>query len=174
MNETDIVQKGDPVLRKKAQPVDDEAIDSPKIKKIISNMKAALADTDDGVAIAAPQIGEPVRIFVVRDMAFEDRGDVPNEDKAFINPELVNTSKSTHTIDEGCLSVRHVYGKVERSEKATVRAQDESGKTFEMGASGLLAQIFQHEIEHLDGKLFVDKANDLRQIDPDTRRRTEE
>lgn len=136
-------------------------------------MKEALKSTDDGVAIAAPQIGEPLRIFVVRDMAFEDRGDVSNEDKVFINPELVNTSKETHELDEGCLSVRHVYGKVERAKKATVKAKDESGKSFEMGASGLLAQIFQHEIEHLDGKLFVDEASDLREIDPDTRRRRE-
>lgn len=173
MNDTNIVQKGDPVLRETAKPVDDKAIGSSKINKIISQMKEALRSTDDGVAIAAPQIGEPLRIFVVRDMAFEDRGDVSNEDKVFINPELVNTSKETHELDEGCLSVRHVYGKVERAKKATVKAKDESGKSFEMGASGLLAQIFQHEIEHLDGKLFVDEASDLREIDPDTRRRRE-
>ena len=70
-------------------------------------------------------------------------------------------------VDEGCLSVRWLYGKVERAEKITVRAYDENGKPFTMGASGLLAQAFQHEIDHLNGILFIDKATDLKEMIPE-------
>lgn len=165
MNESDIVQKGNPVLEKSAKPVAEDEIESNEIQQIIADMKSALHATDDGVAIAAPQIGQLARIFVVNSAVFANRADVDNEDKVFINPEIINTSSETVELEEGCLSVRDIYGKIERSSKATIRALDESGNSFEMGASGLLAQIFQHETDHLDGTLFVDKAYDLREID---------
>lgn len=167
MKESDIAQNGDPVLRKQAETVPEDKVTSTKIQNIIADMKSALHDTNDGVAIAAPQIGQSVRIFLVRDNVFTDRDDVPTEDKVFINPEIINTSKQTAVIDEGCLSVRHVYGKIERSTQATIQATDRHGDKFEMGASGLLAQIFQHETDHLDGKLFIDEATDLRKLDTD-------
>ena len=164
MNEEDIVQKGDPVLRKKAIEVSKKEISSDKIKRVITDMKKALHATDDGVAIAAPQIGISKRIFLVHQDALQDRADTDNNDKVFINPEIVKTSQKTVVVDEGCLSVRDVYGKIERSAQATIRAFDEDGGAFEMGASGLLAQIFQHETDHLDGVLFVDNASDLKEI----------
>ena len=77
-------------------------------------------------------------------------------------------SKKRQILDEGCLSVRPLFGKVERSEKATVTAYDENGKKFTRGGSGLLAQIFQHEIDHLNGILFIDKATDLKEQPPNT------
>lgn len=163
MQEKDIKQKDDPVLRMTAREVTSEEFGS-DIAETIENMRSALHDTDDGVAIAAPQIGVSLRIFLVHRSVFVDRADTPDKDKVFINPEITSTSSKKELIDEGCLSVRHIYGKIERATQATVRAQNEQGEPFEMGASGLLAQIFQHEIDHLDGILFIDKAIEMREI----------
>lgn len=164
MKEEDIKQKDAPVLRETAREITADEIDGEEITEIIQNMRSALHDTDDGVAIAAPQIGESVRIFIVHGDVFKDRADIPDADKIFINPEIVSTSSKKELIDEGCLSVRNVYGKIERAAQATVRALDESGDSFEMGAGGLLAQIFQHETDHLNGILFIDKAEELQEL----------
>lgn len=171
---TTILQKdesGSAVLRQTADPVAESEINSDRIQGIIDDMQEALHDTDDGVAIAAPQIGKSVRLFLVRDKVFANRDDADNADKVFINPELINTSQEKVEMQEGCLSVRNVYGNTKRYKQATVRALDQDGNEFEMGASGLLAQIFQHEIEHLDGILFTDKAGDLRKISEEERRK---
>lgn len=171
-----IVQKGTPVLRETARNVLPEEINTPKIQKVIEDMKIALASQADGVAIAAPQIGVSLRIFVVsKNVEIMTKGEDTLSDKqkekikdtVYINPEIKRLSKVKNRLDEGCLSVRYLYGKVERSEKATVTALDETGKSFSKGASGLLAQIFQHEIDHLNGILFIDKADDIVEVLPD-------
>lgn len=126
------------------------------------------------MALAAPQIGESLRIFIVNASVVEaiKKGTEYTPDKQaakdiiFINPELTKLSKQKRPMEEGCLSVRWLYGRVLRSEKATVVAYDETGKKFQKGASGLLAQVFQHEIDHLDGILFTDKATDIRDLPP--------
>ncbi len=171
MSSLTIIQSGHPALRKKSAPVPIKEISSPKIQDIIRRMKDALATQADGVAIAAPQIAENVRIFVVSGKVFDDRfkrgkgipaGEKPNHpDQVYINPEFVKISKKTLWLEEGCLSVRPLYGLVKRSTNATVKAYDEHGKKFERGGGGLLAHIFQHEIDHLDGTLFIDKAKDI-------------
>ncbi len=163
-----IVQNGEPVLRELAQSVPLAEISSSKFKKIIADMKIALASQDDGVAIAAPQIGQPFRIFVVaaRAMSMIDEK-YTGGDMTFINPEIIKLSREKHEVEEGCLSVRWLYGKIMRSTKASVRAYDESGKRFERGASGLLAQIFQHETDHLDGVLFIDHAYEVQEVLPE-------
>ena len=163
-----IVQNGEPVLREIAQTVAVHDIQSPKIKKIIADMKAVLASQEDGVAIAAPQIGMPLRIFVVSGTVLKMVDErYKGEDMVFINPELVKVSREKAEVEEGCLSVRYLYGKVNRAVKATVRAHDEHGKKFERGGAGLLAQVFQHETDHLDGILFIDTAHDIKDIPPD-------
>ena len=172
-----IVQNGDLVLRAMAKVVPTAEIDSKKIKRVIADMKVALSKEPDGVAIAAPQIGESLRIFVVAGRVFalrtneEDPEKIMDQklypDKAFINPQIIKRSKKERELLEGCLSVRHIYGKIKRSEKATVKAQDEDGKVFTQTGSGLLAEIFQHEIDHLDGILFIDKAKELRELHPE-------
>jgi len=165
-----IVQEGAAVLRGEAKEVPLKDITSPKIKKIIADMKAALLPHKDGVAIAAPQIGEALRIFVVSGHVFDpkalaqDDKSAKREDIAFINPEIVKSSKEKEWMPEGCLSVRPWYGEVRRSKKVTIRAYDEKGKKINRGASELLAQIFQHEIDHLNGVLFIDKARDVEKI----------
>lgn len=173
----EIVQNGDPVLRQKAKEVPLSDIGTPKLRKILRHMAKALDSQDDGVAIAAPQIGVSLRIFLVSKAALtmpeklEERVDMEDRRKAkraagyltFINPVLTKLSREKAALDEGCLSVRPLYGKVRRAKKASVKALDERGAPFQRGASGLLAQIFQHETDHLDGILFIDKATNLKE-----------
>jgi len=183
-----ILQKNEPVLRKVALEVPLKDIRSAKINKIIESMREAMNTEEDAVAIAAPQIGESLRIFVVSGRAVSlpkasekqktsvkksDRKEVMATDREgasdiiFINPVIVKTSRKKAVMQEGCLSVRWLYGKVPRSEKVTIRALDEKGNEFVRGAAGLLAQIFQHESDHLDGILFIDKAEDVEELPPE-------
>jgi len=165
-----IQQKESPVLREKAKEVPLDQITSTKVQRIIEEMKASLSSQDDGVAIAAPQIGYSLRIFVVsgkvQKLTKKVEGNVPVSDSVYINPVIKKLSQEKKVLEEGCLSVRYLYGKVKRSNKATVEALDENGKKFTKGGSGLLAQIFQHEIDHLDGILFIDKAKFVEEILP--------
>ena len=170
-----ILQKESPVLRKIAENVPLGEITSSRVKKIIQEMKAALASQDDGVAISAPQIGYPLRIFVIskrvesiikkeKNKIIEDESSL--KDRIFINPVLKKISKEKMTVEEGCLSVRFLYGKVSRGKKAVIEACDEKGKKFTKGSSGLMSQIFQHEVDHLNGILFIDKAKYVEEILP--------
>ena len=184
MNE--IIQKENKILRQVAEIVPVEDIHSRKIETVIRRMVIALDNEEDGVAIAAPQIGESLRIFVVSKRIFEIMAEEKNKTKSkrenldnfekekpeyknliFINPEILKSSKTKVEVEEGCLSVRWLYGKVKRAQKTLVRAYDETGKLITLGGSGLLAQVFQHEIDHLDGILFTDKATDLKEIPPE-------
>ncbi len=174
----EILQKDAPVLRKKAAEVPLAKIKSAKVQKLLKDMASALFTQDDGVALAAPQIGVSLRIFIVAKAALkmpervEERQRMEERKKlkqaegflTFINPAIAKLSREKAVLDEGCLSVRPLYGKIRRSKKATIRAYDEYGKFFERGASGLLAQIFQHETDHLEGILFTDKATELREM----------
>ncbi|OHA39860.1 MAG: hypothetical protein A3G59_02790 [Candidatus Taylorbacteria bacterium RIFCSPLOWO2_12_FULL_47_20] len=191
---TEIVSRDNPILRKKTQDIKISEIASSKIQKIISRMKKALDSQDDGVAIAAPQIGEPYSIFVISPKVFgelkeyssgnetaspknaaeNENGEIDaaslaknSEHLVFINPKIVKLSKQKKMSREGCLSVRWLYGKVKRSTKAAVRAYDEKGNKFERGGSRLLAQIFQHETDHLKGVIFTDKASVLQNLPPE-------
>jgi peptide deformylase len=169
----DILQREAPVLRETAKPVTRDMFGSVALKKILRDMRTALDSQEDGVAIAAPQIGVSLRIFVISGRVFEmlhpekTNPKKKPRDIAFINPEIVKLSKDSALMEEGCLSVRYLYGKIERSKKAKVKAMDEKGKAFELDGSGLLAQIFQHETDHLDGKLFIDRAVDLHDLPPE-------
>ena len=182
-----ILQKESQELRKKALEVPVTEIIGKRVREVIKNMQEALESQDDGVAIAAPQIGESLRIFVMSGRVYEmvnrerkdekmEEGKIKEEkkreNKVFINPKLVKVSREKEMMDEGCLSVRYLYGKVLRSKKATVEAFDEKGKKFTMGGSGVIAQIFQHETDHLDGVLFTDEAVDLEEIPPKTELRS--
>jgi peptide deformylase len=180
----EIVQKDAEVLREIAKEVPIEEIKGRKIQNILKRMKRALDSQEDGVAIAAPQIGENLRIFVVSRKIFEiiaeekikssaskkEALEIPEKldfkDMVFINPEILKTSKKKMLTEEGCLSVRWLYGKVSRFEKTLVKAYDENGKQFTMGGSGLLSQAFQHENDHLNGILFTDKATNLKEMPP--------
>ena len=173
MLKTKILQRDAPRLREIAKSLPLKDIKSKKIRTILEKMKKALHAEADGVAIAAPQIGEGLRLFIVSGeaLALANKTKKINkhqklEDLVFINPEIIKVSKKKRKVEEGCLSIRYLYGQVERSEKVTLRAYDENGKRLERGASGLLAQIFQHETDHLDGILFIDKAENIQDLPP--------
>lgn len=174
-----IVQSDDPVLRTVASSVSVDDFNTEKLNTILLQMKLALDRESDGVAIAAPQIGVSLRIFIVSRKAFtvEEKSEsvqvqpktqkVPEKDIVCINPEIIKLSQKKVTVPEGCLSVRWLYGHTRRSEKATIRAYDENGKLFTYGGSGLIAQIFQHETDHLNGTLFIDHATDIEELTPE-------
>lgn len=167
-----ILDKDSKTLREIAQSVPLEDISSPKINKILADMKKALASQDDGVAIAAPQIGVSLRIFIISGKVIaytkgEDEERHHYEDMVYINPIIVKRSREKRLMEEGCLSVRYLYGKVNRSQKVQIEAYDEKGNFISRGGSGLLAQIFQHETDHLDGILFIDNAVEIEDIPPE-------
>lgn len=160
----EIVQKGNEVLRQKAEKVLIRDISSARIQSTIRDMKDSLRSQDDGVAIAAPQIGVSLQIFVISGKVISlirNEKDTVYDDIVCINPKIIKASKEVEKMEEGCLSVRHIYGHVDRHTKATIEAYDEQGKKFTRGGSGLMAQIFQHEIDHLNGVLFIDKAENI-------------
>lgn len=165
---TAILQEGAPVLREIAQPVPETLFGTPDLDRMIEDMARALDAEADGVALAAPQIGLPYRIFIARLdrlVAQPQEGPLPPELVVFINPEFTRSSKRRIEMDEGCLSVRGIYGKTRRHERSTVRARDTKGGVFERGGGGVLAQIYQHEIDHLNGILFIDHATDQVKIE---------
>ena len=167
-----ILQKEAPALRDISKSVPPEEIPRPRIQKILKEMKSALASQDDGVAIAAPQIGYSLRMFIISNKVFKinktvEKDSVSTEkDSVFINPVIKKMSREKSSVEEGCLSVRYLYGKVSRANKSTIVAYDEYGKKFERGGTGLLSQIFQHEVDHLNGILFIDKAKYVEEILP--------
>lgn len=149
-------------LRKIAETVKKPEFGSKELKQTIKTMQKALSKEKDGVALAAPQIGVSKRIFVVALQAY------PPEAKwkplVFINPKIIKTSKKHKEMQEGCLSIRWVYGKTTRAISVTIEAYDETGNKFSFGSSGLIAHIFQHEIDHLEGILFIDHGFDLEEF----------
>ena len=144
-----IAQEGKPVLRKKAEPVKEPK--SPEIKRLVSDMIATMK-TANGIGLAAPQVGISLRLFTTN---------IENKVCVFINPEIKDISTEKIPFEEGCLSVQKTWGPVIRPKKLTIKALDENGKPVKIRAKGLLARVIQHEIDRLDGKLFVDKAEKL-------------
>lgn len=147
-------------LRQKSKRV---AVVTPQVREIIQRMVDATVDWEDsrehelGVALAAVQIDRPYRIVIVRN-SFDNK-----EDKSFsvfINPEIVKLEGELEEDYEGCLSVTDVYGKVPRYNKARLRALDENGNPIRVKVSGFLARVFQHEIDHTNGIVFVDHIKD--------------
>ncbi|MDO8624002.1 MAG: peptide deformylase [bacterium] len=180
-----IVQDGDPVLRCVAQPVPEKLFGSSELSRLIAEMAEALETEPDGVALAAPQVGISWQLFIVRTdrtlplkpAAFEAAGSGEFSEKpkvlapkidVYINPEIIRRSRKKQESDEGCLSVRGFYGRTRRHERVTLRARREDGSRFERGAGGILAQIFEHEMDHLNGILFTDHATDVFKLKPHT------
>jgi peptide deformylase len=136
----------DPVLRQKAKKI--SGVD-PSVKKLIDNMLDTLYDAN-GVGLAAPQVGVPLRLVVIR-LPEED-----SEEIVLINPEIIKKS-GERELDERCLSIPGYSGKVKRAVNVTVKARDENWKEIRIKADELLAQALEHEIDHLSGILYVDR-----------------
>ena len=149
MSILDIRVLGDPVLRKPTTRVTEVTDDLRNlIDDLFETMYAA-----EGIGLAAPQVGRPERIAVV---------DVEGRKFALINPEIVTAGSVTDKAEEGCLSIPDIYGDIERPVEVTIRFIDEHGEQREESGSALLGRCFQHEIDHLDGKLFIDYLSPLK------------
>lgn len=151
MTKRPIVTNPTPSLREPSRPIKAEEINSGKIKQLITDLRDTMA-VENGIGIAAPQVGENVRVIIVT----TEKGP-----EAFLNPTISQKSFATTDSEEGCLSVPGVYGMVRRPKKVTIEALDEQGQPVTIKAVDLIATIFQHEIDHLDGILFIDKAYNL-------------
>ena len=171
MTKDPIVQAGAAILREIAKPIPKKDFGSRKLHSLISKMSRILADEEFGVAIAAPQVGQSLRLFVIAAKVFDSDTDdtraasataSASQGMVFINPEIIRLSRKKKEMSEGCLSVRGKYGSVIRHERASVKAQDIDGNIFTYHATGLVAHIFQHECDHLEGILYIDKAEQLR------------
>jgi len=155
----EIVTIGHPTLRQKARKVTKFG---PEVKQLIDDMIETMRKAP-GVGLAAPQVNVSERIVVIETPADEEEG-IPAELYAFVNPEIVKTSRETEEGSEGCLSIPGYVGDVERHTWIVVRGQDATGKPQRIRAYDYLARIFQHEIDHLDGTLFIDHISDPAKI----------
>jgi peptide deformylase len=159
-----------PALRKVSDVVSETELGKSEFKKLLADLSVALRTRDDGVGLSAPQIAVNKRVFVVSGKVFDKdwmknhkvEGELP-PDEYFINPVIVKSSKKLSTAEEGCLSIPNTYGMVKRPSNVTLEYIDQFGETKTKKATALLSRIFQHEIDHLDGILFTDKATELKQ-----------
>ena len=154
-----IREDGDEILRKKSKKVEEV---NDKIREILNDMEETMHKYN-GVGLAAPQIGLLKRLVVID--LYDDKGTIK-----LVNPEIIK-EKGTQEVEEGCLSFPNKYGKIVRPAQVTVIALDENGKEVKINAKGLLAQALSHEIDHLNGILFVDKVipGTLETIEPENR-----
>jgi len=149
----EIVKYPDPILQKPTEPVtefDDE------LRELVDDMFESMYAAQ-GIGLAAPQVGISKRLTVI-DLSFKKN---PEEKIVLINPEIIH-KEGRQNEDEGCLSLPEIREKVSRAEKVRVRAQDVTGKWFEIDGEELLARAFQHEIDHLDGILFIFRVSALK------------
>lgn len=144
----------DPVLRQLSRPV--ERVDAP-LRKLADDMLETMYDAP-GIGLAAIQIGEPLRMLVI-DLAKEGETPAPH---VFINPEILESADARSVYEEGCLSIPDYYAEVERPAAVRVKYLDREGKEQEIMAEGLMATCLQHEIDHLNGVLFIDHISRLK------------
>ncbi len=114
----------------------------------------------NGIGLSANQIGLPLRLFVAQLPDDKDNGEMPKF-YAIFNPEITKLSEEKCVMEEGCLSVPDIFGEVERPEKITLEGLDKSGKRVKIKAWGVLSRIFQHELDHLNGILFIDRTKEI-------------
>lgn len=153
-----VTGKDNEILRTPSQPV--EKI-TPEIRELIRQMKKLMKQYG-GIGLAAPQLGINLQIFVAQ--AYSQERGYQGKFYALLNPKIINLSQQTEKMEEGCLSLPHLYGEVERPKRIVLEALDEFGNKVKLKASGLLARIFQHEIDHLNGKLFIDRTKRVKEL----------
>jgi len=143
-----IVTLPNPILRQRARELNLNEIKTSTIQKLIFDMKETVGPAG-GIGLAAPQVGLSVRLIVIS---------LENKVMALINPEIINFSWRKETAEEGCLSVPQKFGSVKRAKSIKIRALDENGEVIKFKAKDLFARVIQHEIDHLNGILFIDRA----------------
>lgn len=144
-----IYKLGEEVLRQKCEPVKPEEL-TDEMRRTFTDMFETMISAD-GVGLAGPQVGIAKRFFVI----------IADDEvrRVFVNPQIIKTSAETSEYEEGCLSIPGVYEKITRPVKVTVSAMNENGKPFVLDADGLLARVIQHEYDHLDGVLYLDRGD---------------
>ncbi len=150
-----VSRMGHPVLREKARALDRGEIRNPVVQKLIDDMIETMVEYH-GVGLAAPQVHEGVRLFVAS-LDAGDEGDESQEPIALINPEITPVGADLVDDWEGCLSIPDIRGMVPRAREIKVRAFDRKGERIELRASNFPARVIQHETDHLDGILFLDR-----------------
>lgn len=156
-------QFGNPILRGKARQLAKAEILSPTIKKLIADMRYTLAYKKYGVGLAAPQVGQGVALCIIEIKPTKLRPKLPKSKRAsliIVNPKITKTYGNRKQLWEGCISFGDVFAKVPRYKKIRVKYLNEKAVTREKDFEGLVAQVLQHEIDHLNGILFVDKVKD--------------
>ncbi len=156
----EIVTLPNPVLRRKARKVTEFG---PELQKLIDDMVETL-HAAPGVGLAAPQVGVSSRVVII-EYGDEEKEDAPLKLYALVNPEIVRSSTEMVEGTEGCLSIPGLAGEVERNLSITVKGFNRHGQPTRIKATGWLARIFQHEIDHLDGVLFVDRAKQVFKVE---------
>jgi peptide deformylase len=161
-----VSRMGHPVLRKKVPPVPPADIASGPIQRLIDDMAQTMLEYN-GVGLAAPQVHEELRLFVAQ--VIRDREDEEDETRepeilALINPEIKPASRHVEEDWEGCLSIPDLRGLVPRHRDISVKAYDRTGRQIELQASGFMARVIQHETDHLDGVLFLDRMKSFESL----------
>jgi peptide deformylase len=156
MVKRDIITLPDQVLKKKARKVSEFG---PDLQRLIDDMVETMREAP-GVGLAAPQVNVSMRVIVV-EFGDEEDEEIPAKLFAIVNPEITRQSQETVMGIEGCLSIPGILGEVERSSSVTLKGFNRHGKPIRIKANGWLARIFQHEVDHLDGVLFVDRAEEV-------------
>jgi len=142
---------GCPLLRKKSNLLLTEELQKNEIKQLFLDMEKTMKEKD-GIGLAAPQIGQNIRVVVIS---------IENEPLVLVNPKILRKSWKKEIMEEGCLSLPGIFGLVRRSVKITITAFDKKGKKLKFKAKGMFARVIQHEIDHLEGILFIDKAKKI-------------
>jgi peptide deformylase len=158
-----IITIPEPILRRKARKVTDFG---PDLQTLLDDMVETMRIAP-GVGLAAPQVNVPLRVIVVEYGEDEDEN-IPPKLYLVVNPEVTRFSTETEVGTEGCLSIPGIVGDVERSLAVTIKGMNRRGQPIRIKASGWLARIFQHEIDHLDGVLFTDRAEQVRKLEGET------
>lgn len=161
-----IIAYGDPVLRKKGETINE---DYPELKTLVANMYETMYHAY-GVGLAAPQIGLPIRLFVIdaspfaedESISIDEQEQLKNFKKTFINAQILEESGDEWAFNEGCLSIPNVREDVFRKPKIKIQYQDEEFNTYVEEYDGLIARVIQHEYDHIEGILFTDKLSSLK------------
>lgn len=143
------------LLRLPAQPVPLGQLDDPEFQQLIDHMMLTM-DQANGIGLAAPQIGQSIRLAVI---AHEVSGQ--SSDLVLINPTVTVVGTGAQTVEEGCLSIPGVYGPVPRPDRVKLTAFDRRGQRYQLSAQDLFARVIQHENDHLEGRLFIDRASSI-------------
>ncbi|MDO8537187.1 MAG: peptide deformylase [bacterium] len=154
-------KKDERSLRRKTEDFDFKKFGRKEVTELVARMKKTMREAS-GLGLSANQIGLNFKVFVAEIPDAQEK----TKFYAIFNPKIEKFSPDTNAFEEGCLSIPLTYGEVERPEKVTLVGQDKNGRQIKIKAWGLLARVFQHEVDHLEGKLFIDRTKKVHKLEP--------